>query len=227
MNFLYLKNNIKKAYLYFPFIGIFTLLLSAFGIPSNNFDPLAADTLKVHYYAFLLAITFLYIILKILERIKFNLIFSQLLILVFIFLLGFPKTFSANLENQLLHKLYLSEACNVLLVNSDDRSNCKNLSLITCTEDPFTYTYDQEVVIKTDNRVGSTLYYLPIQLSKDNLEVTARTRSECINYFNNGYTYLSNYKILNESRAPFINVLSFLTFCVSVTFARRKNKYSN
>ena len=222
LNLFFLKKNIKKAYLYFPFIGIFTLLLSSFGIPSNNFDPLAADTLKVHYYAFLLAITFSYLILKIFDRTKYNLIYSQILILSFVFLFGFPKTFSVNLENQLLHKFYLSEVCSVSLIEKTDEANCKNQSSITCTEDPFTYEYDQEVVVKTDHRVATTLYYLPIQLSKNDIEVSARSRLECVNYFNNGYRYLSKYKILNDPRTPFINVLSFLLFCISAIFTNRK-----
>lgn len=85
-----------------PFIGIFILLLSSFGIPENNFNPDLGDTVKVFYYGFLFAIAFVFIFIDLLKHNKiYNFFFVVLTILFFVFILGYPKQNNTYLDYSL------------------------------------------------------------------------------------------------------------------------------
>ena len=88
----------------FPFAGIFILALSSLGFPSNNFNPNTGDTFKVHYYSFLLIVSFVFLISTIIKKLNKIDFLTLLLIPVFLICMGFPKNidqqYSLNLENK-------------------------------------------------------------------------------------------------------------------------------
>ena len=58
-----------------------------------QFDPNTGDMMKNYYYSFLLLISFIFILIELLPRLKdpLNLLFSFLFVFSSLFLIGFPK----------------------------------------------------------------------------------------------------------------------------------------
>jgi hypothetical protein len=110
LSFLYYyfksSKNHKKIYI-FPFIGIIVLTINSLGIPSKNFDPNSADTFKVHYFAFFLALSFVQLLLQNKKLTKYWLI----LIPVFIFIMGFPKTNNDEIRKEINFKIQYTNVC--------------------------------------------------------------------------------------------------------------------
>lgn len=97
--YFFKEEIVSKAYLIFPFIGIFVLLINTiFGFPQNNFDPSVGDTYKVFYYSFLIPFS----IIVVLKNINFNNYKNIIFVLVFLIFsfvnLGFPKSNNENLD---------------------------------------------------------------------------------------------------------------------------------
>jgi len=116
---VYFKKIDKTKLAILPFFGVFILSLNALGIPSKNFDPLTGDLFKVHYYSFLICISFFIVmnlILKYLNKYRFAM---YLLIPVFLISMGFPKSHDPEISKELYEKLNHSEICFLISLKSE------------------------------------------------------------------------------------------------------------
>ena len=122
---LLFKKIEESKIIIFPCFGIFILSVNALGIPGKNFDPETGDLFKVHYYSFLLAVSFFVLIIYLLNN--FEKINLRILLLIPIFLLsmGFPKSFDSDINLNLINKLSHSELC--FLIELNPNIECKNL----------------------------------------------------------------------------------------------------
>lgn len=91
--FLYaVKKNYYSKFIVAPFFGLSILLVHIItGYPVNNFDPSKGDTLKTLYYSFFILLSFVFLCVQVLENKKFKALRIMPIVLVMIFLLGFPK----------------------------------------------------------------------------------------------------------------------------------------
>ncbi len=89
----------RKKFLTLPFIGFLILTTHIItGFPENNFDPNIGDTLKPLYYSFLIVIGMSFLIAEISNnKIKANIVLI-VFIPLFLFLYGFPKNYTDNLN---------------------------------------------------------------------------------------------------------------------------------
>ena len=101
----FLYNKKWRVLLLSPFLGIFFVVVSALGIFGNNFDPNIGDSVKVFYYSFLLLIAFPISFCLLLEFIKKgSKTFIILLLILFLFILGFPHSYGQGTQNSILYK---------------------------------------------------------------------------------------------------------------------------
>lgn len=114
--YFFKTSNQLRIFFAAPFIGIFILIINSLGFPSNNFDPNSADTFKVHYFAFFLVLTFIQILLV---NKKEN-FYYFLLIPIFIFIMGFPKTNTISASNDFLFKIQESNICFLLEITQKE-----------------------------------------------------------------------------------------------------------
>ena len=106
------------------------MLLNALGFPDTNFDPNMGDTLKVSYYAFFIAVSFVFLLCEIFKKYpKLISIISIVLIICFMFLLGFPKTDYSSINENLDSKIELSVFCNPLSIvfSNTSPTDCQNV----------------------------------------------------------------------------------------------------
>jgi len=134
--FLYYSKNKKiKIYLLSPIIGFTILLLNSMGFPDRNFDPTKGDTLKVSYYAFFIALSFVFLLCELFRKYPDLIKILPILILIcFLFLLGFPKTDYSSINENIDSKIELSIFCKPLsMVFSDSSpSDCENVVKKSC-----------------------------------------------------------------------------------------------
>lgn len=92
-------NKSRKKFFILPFIGFIILTTHIItGFPENNFDPNIADTLKPLYYSFLIVIGMSFLIAEISSnKIKANIVLI-VFIPLFMFIYGFPKNYTDNLN---------------------------------------------------------------------------------------------------------------------------------
>lgn len=105
----------------FSFTGIFILALSSLGFPSNNFNPSTGDTFKVHYYSFLLIISFVFLISTIIKKLNKVDYLILLIIPVFLICMGFPKNIDQEYSLNLKNKFNTFFACNAI---NNENSEC-------------------------------------------------------------------------------------------------------
>ncbi len=88
-------------------LGIFLILLTAYGFFGTYFNPDKGDTLKTHYYSHLLALSFIFILIELIQKRKpvFNYSMFALYFLIIIFIFGFPWSFNINLKNAVFSQL--------------------------------------------------------------------------------------------------------------------------
>ena len=97
--YFFKEKKVNKAYLVFPFIGIFVLLINTiFGFPQNNFDPSFGDTYKVFYYSFLIPFSIIFLLKNINIKNFKNIVFILVFLLFTFVNLGFPKSNNENLD---------------------------------------------------------------------------------------------------------------------------------
>ena len=93
-------------------IGGFLLVIHAVtGIPVNNFDPNVGDTFKPHYYSFLFLLRIVFFISSSLRNSKRALGMIAIYIMSIIFILGFPKTPSDDLNQNISYFVEYSDFC--------------------------------------------------------------------------------------------------------------------
>ena len=209
-----------KSYFTLPIIGYFVLIINSLGFPSLNFDPQTADTFKVHYIAFLLAISFVFLLVDLMEKTNTYKYIYIFLIPIFLFFMGFPKSYDTLLSQQVIYKFNQSEFC---YLSFDQSKNCRSKILNICASDPALYKIDYES--KTRTIPSKSSYFIPVQLEKNGQISYSRNREECFRLIDDGYEFKSkrNFKIL-PSKIPPINV-SFLILVLLTSlfnFLRKK-----
>lgn len=118
--FLILRKVENYRYFSFSFLGILILIINSLGFPNKNFDPVTGDLFKVHYYSFLISISFLFLILTLTNKFTIIRYFSILLIPVFLIAMGFPKNLDNNLKDKIIERSKYSFVCELLLTKNND-----------------------------------------------------------------------------------------------------------
>lgn len=97
------KKGVPKFIILGPFIGIIILFINSLGIPENNFDPLTGDLFKTYYYSFIFLISFTFVLRQYLIKNKklINFIFFLALLVLCLFILGFPMANNSLLDRTL------------------------------------------------------------------------------------------------------------------------------
>lgn len=111
---LYFKGISNKEFLLLPFCGLIVLILNSLGFPNKNFDPTTGDLFKVHYYAFLISISFSFLLNYFFQKIRYVKFLSLALIPVFLLTIGFPKQISEESLNGLITKMENTNICKYL-----------------------------------------------------------------------------------------------------------------
>jgi hypothetical protein len=208
--FYYSKNENVKIYLLSPTIGFTILLLNSLGFPDKNFDPLKGDTLKVSYYAFFIAISFVFLLCELFKKYPPLIKILPLLIFIFfLFLLGFPKSNYANINDNIDSKIELSIFCEPLtmIFENSSTSDCDNIVKKSCeyslysnyaqniepetVPDGFTRVYREDTVLgeivpnsELQRFIEEGGYSISPVLGKDELKYI--NNSETLKLFNNG-----------------------------------------
>ena len=236
--FSFYKNNKKMVkFNYVYLIGAVTLLLSAFGLFGLNFNPSKGDTLKTHYYSFALGITFAVLIINFMINRK---IFTKVLItftsfLLFLFLIGFPKTYTGEYnENRsysevLNSKLESSISCRMINklidMKTDIDSNCLTASRALCG-------YYDDFNKPTKSEEGYLIYtpdeyFIPINLVNENGNVvTVSGYAECLNYQAGGYLH-SEVAAWGTTTQPVNQVMGFLAIISLLAFIKSRKDAVN
>lgn len=172
--FLTLKDKKNRNIYLMPFFGILVLYIISLGIPNPNFNPFLGDTFKVFYYSFLISITFMFITVKVLDKLKiFKIFFVVFWIITILFVAGHPKKidqgFSEYLifsnqyssfceinnflifENELLEKIHRSGNSNKLQADCEKQSSL----IVKSPDNNYLGRNGQECVI--DNKINNEL----------------------------------------------------------------------
>jgi len=225
------KNMPKFNYIYI--VGAFTLLLSAFGIFGLNFNPGKGDTLKTHYYSFVLAITFAVLIINFIKNRNFviKILITFTSFLIFMFLMGFPKTYtgeyneSTSYAEVLNSKLESSISCRMINKLIDMKtginSNCLTAIQALCGNyDDFNKPIESEegyLIYTPDD------YFTPINLvNKNGSVITVSGYAECLNYQAGGYLH-SNAAPWGNTTQPVNQIIGIISLISILAFmATRK-----
>ena len=210
----------QKVYL----IGMSVLALTSLGLFGLHFNPDKGDTVKTHYYFYLIAISFTIILVQYLSRRKYitQLVSVILLITIFLFIFGFPKTYDAEYENVLQDKLSVTVGCEVSSLYFDNyfskETTCLNKKIATCGfyeefAKPESHP-DGYLIFQNDD------FFNPINLIDDSgYAVTVNGYAECLNYVEGGY--YRNINIYITDRTPrfnsnifFISILSIIGLAI-------------
>jgi len=149
-----LDKKFRKFYIA-PLYGMSILLIHVItGLPKNNFDPSKGDSLKPFYYSFLICLSFIFLISRILEKRTMLSLLIFPYIIVILFLLGFPKNIEPEREGILL-KSKESVFCEVnkqFLFNEEFKYSCtKDLDKYTPIEDSQYKSYTNKPKNKVVN----------------------------------------------------------------------------
>lgn len=112
--FLIITDKKNRDIYAMPFFGILVLYISSLGIPTKNFNPFLGDTFKTFYYSFLISITFIFLITKILNKLKFlKTFFVFFWIVLILFVAGHPKGYNQEFSEYLIRSNQYSSFCEV------------------------------------------------------------------------------------------------------------------
>ena len=213
------KNKRFRIFYIAPFIGMFILILNAYGIPSNNFDPSKGDTLKVHYYSFLLTISFIFIFARTVNNKRLvSFISLSLLTSCFIFIMGFPKIESSNINFYLNDKNTFTNLCPLgkVVVGSD--KNC-NRPVSICDHNLYAESISFEIITEKKVRTISENHILKMQDRNNNI-ISVNNPNDCIKNLEDG-VLLYNPIGKNLKIPPLINVLYLFISLISGIFLKR------
>ena len=234
---IFQRNKKMKDHNYIYFIGIATLLLSAFGLFGENFNPEKGDTLKTHYYSFVLAISFISVVIHYLSNKKFfvQVINSFLFIFLFLFIVGFPKTYSGQYNeiisySEILNsRLESSISCRfvspIMDLKTGIDSKCLTKQIALCG---YSETYnlpnkhsDGYLVFTSDED------FSPINLT-DNYgnTVTVSGYAECLHYHSGNYYYndTASWGITNQLMNQLVGLLSLISITLIIKDLRKEVK---
>ena len=213
------KNKRLRIFYIAPFLGMFILILNALGIPNNNFDPSKGDTLKVHYYSFLITISFIFIFARTINNKRLvSFISLTLLTSCFVFIMGFPKIESSNINFYLNDKNTFSNLCQVgkVIVGSD--KNC-NQPVSICDHNLYAESISFETISEKKVRTISENYILKMEDGNNNI-ISVNNPYDCVKNLENGIL-LYNPIGRDLKIPPLINILYFFISLFSGIFLKR------
>jgi len=117
--YLFFKKNFLSKDLIFPHLGLVILAINSLGIPSTNFDPTTGDIFKVHYYSFLFAYSFVFLLTYFLNKYSSMKILFIFLIPIFFLAMGFPKSQINNFQEDRNIRIENSEFCQIFSIIED------------------------------------------------------------------------------------------------------------
>ena len=95
-----------------PFLGMLIISFSALGLfGTYNFDPLVGDSIKTFYYGYFIAISFAILASEIFSYENFKFVLITFIVILFLFFLGFPHSYTANIETDIIYKNSLLPTC--------------------------------------------------------------------------------------------------------------------
>ena len=215
--------SFTKVYL----VGIFVLLLTSLGLFGLHFNPDKGDTVKTHYYFFLLAFSFLFLIINFLRRsnIKTQVVITLLAFIAFTYIVGFPKNYDNDLNYELSEKIPTTLSCryisNYYEIITDLDIECLTKEIATCgIYESFNKPIEHEdgyLIFQPDN------FFQNINLrDSEGNSVTVTGYAECLHYLNGGY---AKTEILNtENRTPQINRIFLILILMSFIYITYNNK---
>ena len=204
------KNNF--IYYLLPFFGYFVFLILVFA-RRPYFDTSKSELFKTHYFSYLLAITFVFVMVELFKQKSL----SKYLIIIFVLLVsffqyGFPKTEYSNTLTYIKAKNSISPVCefNSLFIPSFSRSNdCKNYTQNICQTDILLL----DVRYLTSNLHSQESIY-PFDITNGKNIVKVNNESECNKFVEEGYIYESLFS--NKLLIPFVNIAYFLVSIISL-----------
>ena len=229
----YSREKEFKKYLRVYLIGILVLALTSLGVFGLHFNPEKGDTVKTHYYFYLIAISFTLLLIRYFSDKRYlnNLILVILMLSIFLFTYGFPKDYNNDFSNNLTDKLPTTVGCNISSLYFDNvldtNTNCLNREIAACGYYEI-FTQPEEhpdgfLIFKSDD------FFTPLNLiDNSGYTVTVNGYAECLNYVNGGYYVNSNVYI--EDRTPRYNNFALYLTVVSlilILFVSIKRKIQN
>lgn len=216
--------NSLKIYLLLPFIGLFVLLLQAYGFPNRNFNKQTAELFKTHYYSFFLIITISFVLVLILKNYRyFGISFVLLIVFNSFYLYGIPLNNANYYSEYLNEKNQFSLFCslNQKLYTSIQNKNCHNINLCDISN-PLSKFREKNETDYSEKVQISNEYNL---INSKNQTTIVTDVKECNNYLNMGYKINSIF--LNDLKLPKVNILYlvvFLNFLLSYLYKNIKIK---
>jgi hypothetical protein len=220
-------NRFKFIYL----VGIIILTFTSLGLFGLHFNPEKGDTLKTHYYFFLLAISFIFILLDVLKSKNFwtNYAKAISLIAVFLFIFGFPKNYTQNSQVAILEKIPTTISCNYVkpyfntIFSVDIQCLDKEMAICGNLENYNLPKMHQDgyLIFQPDKN------YLPKNLiDESGNPVTVNGFAECVHYVDGGF--YPNNGFFEIDRTPKANN-SFIYLCIlsiiGITYNRSEKKF--
>tara|TARA_B100001029_G_C15063999_1_gene461634 strand:+ start:18135 stop:19772 length:1638 start_codon:yes stop_codon:yes gene_type:complete len=195
-----LSKKIKYKYLLSsPFIGMLTMLGVSLFI---QFNSERGDMVKTYYYSYLLGISFVFLIaiyLKYIKRNTYKYISVFIYILLFLFLVGFPKT-----SNDLRIELISQQNNTSILCRLNNNlfgfnSECMNSETDICTE---TYDKDRRLEILNGNiEIVNNKEVIKLFDYNSSELVEINNIDECNNFIK------KNKSSFSYSKTPYLNIL--------------------
>ncbi len=122
-----------RALLLSPLIGMILVSASSIGVfTTKNFDPSMGDSVKTFYYSFLISLSFVILLNILLKTIKgYDFIFTFLIILFFLFVIGLPTNFNEEVIDKKIEKNSYLFTCeiNQIFIEFDEILNYKNCDI--------------------------------------------------------------------------------------------------
>ena len=220
-------NRFKIIYL----VGTIVLTSTSLGLFGLHFNPEKGDTLKTHYYFFLLAISFIFILLDLFKSKDFwkNYAKAVSLIAVFLFIFGFPKNYTENSQIAILEKIPTTISCNYIKPYFNTIFSVD----IQCLDKEMAICGNLENYNLPKMHQDGYLIFLPDKdYSPKNLidesgnPVTVNGYAECIHYVDGGF--YPNNGFFEIDRTPKVNN-SFIYLCIisiiGIIYNRREKKF--
>jgi len=220
-------NRFKFIYL----VGTIVLTCTSLGLFGLHFNPEKGDTLKTHYYFFLLAISFIFILLDLFKSKDFwkNYAKAVSLIAVFLFIFGFPKNYTENSQIAILEKIPTTISCNYIkpyfntIFSVDIQCLDKEMAICGNLENYNLPKMHQD---------GYLIFQPDKDYSPKNLidgsgnPVTVNGFAECIHYVDGGF--YPNNGFFEIDRTPKVNN-SFIYLCIlsiiGIIYNRSEKKF--
>ena len=226
-SFIYfLLKRKKRIVVVSPLIGMVILLINAFGFPDLNFDPTKGDTLKVHYYSFILCFSLILLLINALKR---QGIFSYFLLITLIisslFISGFPKVEDSNINFYLESKASFTNICSFnkkVLTRSLD-ANCDKVENF-CKHNINSENIFEKLLLDKQIRYISIEDNVKV-INNLGVEIQINDRNDClIKLSDSSNSLITKYSTL--ANIPIINLLYLVTAMLLIITSIFK-KYSN